>query len=85
MLMYTMHAQIYTLFTSVPELKSCVEFSENSKNSPLDTTGTLVDKCTLCAYTVHKNIKNKHIFVNMVKMWIGTKKAQKIGTMTLYS
>ena len=83
--MYTMHAQRHTLFTSAPELKSCVEFSENSKNSPLDTTGTLVDKCTLCAYTVHKNIKNKHIFVNMVKMWIGTKKAQKIGFMTLYS
>ena len=75
--MYTMHAQRYTLFTSVSELKSCVEFSENSKNSPLDTTGTLVDKCTLCAYTVHKNIKNKHIFVNMVKMWLCNEKARK--------
>ena len=85
MLMYNMNAQIYTLFTNCSELKSCVEFSENSKNSPLDIKGTLVDKCTLCAYTVHKNIKNKHLFVNMVKMWIGTKKAQKIGFMTLYS
>lgn len=54
--------------------KLCRIFSK-FKNSPLDTKGTLVDKSTLCTYTVHKNIKNKHLFVNMVKMWIGTKKA----------
>lgn len=82
--MYTIHVQIYTLFTTFHGLKSCVEFSENS-NKLRFSKGMIVDKYALCAYTVYINIKNEHIFVNMVKMWIGTKKAQKIGFMTLYS
>ena len=79
MLVSIVYTQISILFTSFPELETPIffEFSENLDNSPLDTTGTLVDKCTLCVYTCCTLTKNKHIFVNMVKMWLVKKKARK--------
>ena len=40
---------------------------------------------TLLEYKLYNNTKNKHIFVNMVKMWIWAKKYQKSRLFTPYT
>lgn len=78
---------IYTFSDFCPFLFHwCIlKLSENSKNSPWASKGTLVDTYALCVYTHYTFTKNKRIFVNTVKMWIVKKNAQKMPFMPPYS
>ena len=55
---------------------SLLELSENS-NKLRFSKGMIVDKYALCTYTVYTNIKNKRIFVNMVKIGYARKMPKK--------